>query len=391
MEAGDTVVTKARQPAGDPQRLSVRREWPVLRPVLIFHLITRAVVLAGLVGASVFSGRSFPAVVTRWDGRWYHKLAVHGYPAHLPIHHSGRVAANTSGFFFLYPLLTKALMAVGVPFWLGGMLINLVASTAAVLIIVLVGLQYLDRQSAALMACLWTAFPMSAVLTTTYTEAVFVVFGASALLFMFRRRWLLAGLAAALAGAVRSPGIVFAGAVALGALEAIIRRREWRSLIGAAIAPLGFLGAVGYIGLQTGRMDAWQITERDAWHARLTFGRGWVSFLESSPTARHGLPHLMTAWMVIALLVLTVLTVVLRPPIPIIGLVVVGAFTAFAFGGVEMDAAPRVMMSFFPVLAPLAVWMARWPRVIRWIVLGLASVVASLFGAYYFAYAPISL
>jgi hypothetical protein len=364
----------------------------MLKPVLIFHLITRAVVVAGLVTAADLSSRSFQSVVTRWDGSWYSKLAVHGYPSPLPVDQStGRIATSTAGFFAAFPLLTKALMPFGVPFWLGGMIINLVASTAAVLIITLVGAQYLDRGQAQLLACLWTAFPVSAVLTVPYTEAVFTVFAAASLLFLLRRHWVLAGLAAALAGAVRSPGIVFAGAVLLASLEAIIRRREWRSLIGAAIAPTGFLAAVGYIGLRTGRVDAWQVTERDGWHARLTLGRGWPSFLTESPQAPHGVPHLFTAYLAIAIMLLTVAAIALRPPLPIIGLLVVGAFLAFGVGGVSMDAAPRVMMSFFPFLAPLAIVLSRCPSPVRWSLLGLAAVFAAVVGGYYFAYAPISL
>lgn len=366
------------------------RDWPLLRPVLIFHLITRAVIIAGLVTASRLSGRSFRDVVTRWDGRWYHKLAVHGYPAHLPVAPSGKIAQSTAGFFAFYPMLAKGLLAIGIPFWLGGMIINLLASTAAVLIIVLVGAQYLDRNAAVMLGCVWTAYPLSATLTTTYTDALFALFGAASLLFMLRRQWVLAGVAAALAGAVRSPGIVFAGAIGLGALEAIITRREWRSLIGAAIAPLGFLAAVGYIGLRTGRLDAWQVTEHEGWHSHLTFGRGWPRFLMTSPSTPHGLTHVLTAVFVIILTVLTIVTVLLRPPIPIIGLVLVGAFLAFGFGGVEMDAAPRVMMSFFPVLAPPAILLARWPLVLRWALLGLGSLVAAFVGGYYFAYSPIS-
>lgn len=387
-----TGTTAERRNPDQIQPLSLPSVWPVLKPVLIFHLFSRAVVIAGLAVAADLSGRSFRAVVTRWDGRWYLKLAAHGYPSTLPVDPvTGHIKASTAGFFMLYPLLTKGLMVLGMPFWLSGMMINLIASTAAVLIIVLVGLQYLDRRPAQLVACLWTAFPVSAVLSTTYTEAVFTVFAAASLLFLLRRNWVLAGVTAALAGAVRSPGIVFAGAVGLGAIEAIIRRREWRSLIGAVIAPLGFLGAIGYIGLRTGRMDAWTATEREAWHARLTFGRGWLRFLQESPHAPHGLPHLFTAYVAIALLLLTIAAIALRPPLPIIGLLVVGGFMAFAFGGVNQDAAPRVMMSFFPVLAPVAILMSRWPAPLRWGLLGLGSLVAAVVGGYYFAYAPISL
>lgn len=378
----DTRV-EHREPAGPTA------QWPTLRPVLIFHLITRALVLAGLLVAAALSPRTFPTVVTRWDGMWYMKTAVEGYPSPLPIHPDGSYQSSTAAFFPLYPLLTKGLMIFGMPFWLAGMLINLAASTAAVLIIVLVGLQYLERRQAQLLGCLWTAFPLSAVLTTTYTEAVFTAFGAASLLFALRRRWILAGLAAALAGAVRSPGIVFAGAVGLAALEAIIRRREWRSLIGAAIGPLGFLASVGYIGLRTGTPDAWQATERDGWFTTLDFGAEWPDFVRGPLNTQQGLLHLGTAIFGLILLVLMIIAIARRPPLPIIGLMIVGAFTAFAFGGVMMNAAPRVMMSFFPVLAPVAILMSRCRPALRWSLLGAAAVLAAVLGGYFFAFAPL--
>ncbi|QGN32892.1 hypothetical protein [Microlunatus sp. Gsoil 973] len=361
----------------------------MLKPVLIFHLVSRAVVVTGLVLASIWSGRPFPEVMTRWDGEWYKKVAEQGYPSPLPVHPTGRYESSTAAFFPLYPLLTKGLTGLGMPFWLSGMVINLVASTAAVLIIVLVGTQYLDRRPAQLLGCLWTAFPVSAVLTTTYTEAVFTALGAGALLLALRRRWVLAGLLAALAGAVRAPGIVFAGAVGLAALEAILRRREWRALAGAVVAPLGFLAAIGYIGLRTGAADAWRLTERDGWHTSLNFGAEWVNFLTPRTTNQHDLVHLGMGLMAIGLIVLMIIAIIRRPPVPIIGLLIVGAFTAFGFGGVMMNAAPRVMMSFFPVLAPLAVLMARWRTPVQWLLLSVAAVIAAVLGGYFFAFAPL--
>jgi hypothetical protein len=372
-----------------PVARTVAADWALLRPALIFHLATRAVVVVGLVLAALRSGRPFAEVVTRWDGEWYHKVAAQGYPSPLPVHPTGRYESSTAAFFPLYPLLTKGLTGFGVPFWLSGMIINLAASTAAVMIIVLVGRQYLDRRPAQLLGCLWTAFPVSAVLTTTYTEAVFTAFGAASLLFALRRRWLLAGSLAALAGAVRAPGIVFAGAVGLAALEAIVRRREWRALGGAVIAPLGFLAAVGYIGLRTGTADAWRLTERDGWHTSLSFGAEWVNFLTPETTNQHDLVHLGMGLVAVGLVTLIIMAIVRRPPLPIIGLLIVGAFTAFGFGGVMMNAAPRVMMSFFPVFAPAAVLMARWRTGAQWLVLGVMAAIAAVLGGYFFAFAPL--
>jgi hypothetical protein len=383
-----TAVAERRQVEFVRSR-PARVEWPTLKPVLIFHLITRAAVIAGLVVASVLSRRSFSDVVTRWDGIWYWKVAVDGYPKPLPIHPTGRFESSTAAFFPLFPLLIKGLISIGIPYWVAGMMINLVASSAAVLIIVLVGSQYLDRRSAQLLGCLWTAYPMSAVLTTTYTESVFTLLGAASLLFLLRRHWVSAGVAAALAGGIRSPGIIFAGAVCLAALEATIRHRDWRSLIGAAIAPLGFVISIVYIGLSTGRMDAWQITEHDGWHTTMTFGSGWLAFLRTPPSSIQDHLHLAMALFGIAVLALTIATIMLRPPLPIIGLVAVGFFAAFAFGGVVMNAAPRVMMSFFPFLAPLAILMSRLPRTIQWIILGVGSAAAAVIGGYFFAFAPV--
>lgn len=362
--------------------------WAMLQPVLIFHLATRVLIIVALLIAAAISERSFPEVALRWDGRWYERVVNDGYPSELPIGLDGKIVSNTTAFFPLFPLLAKALMAFGLPFWLAGMIINLAASTAAVLLIVMVGSHYLDRRTAQLLGCVWTAFPMSAALTTPYSEAVFTMCGAAALLLMFRRNWVLAGVTAALAGTARPPGIVFAGAVGLGALIAVITRREWRSLIGAAIAPLGFLATIVGIGLYAGRLDAWQVTERDGWHLQLNFGAGWLGWLDFSASTPIGYMHLLTACLVVILLLLTAITVILRPPLPIVGLVTVGAFVAFGYGGVGMNAAPRIMMSMFPVFAPLAILLSRCPVALRSTLLGVGALLAALMAAVSFAFAP---
>lgn len=312
-----------------------------------------------------------------------------GYPSPLPTHADGRVQSSTAAFFPLYSFLVNGLRSIGLPYWQAGMLLNLVASTVAVLIIVLVGQEYLDRRAAQLLGCLWTAFPFSAVLTATYTEAVFAACGAAALLFTLRRKWLIAGLLAALAGAVRSPGVIFAGALGLAALEAIIRRREWRSLIGVAIAPLGFLASIGYIGWKTGTPDAWHATERDGWQTTVDYGSNWLGYLFQPKSDLDGRLHLLLALFGVGSVALVIIAIALRPPLPIIGLLAVGTFVAFGFGGVVTNAAPRVLMSFFPFLAPLAVLMARWRPLLRWSFLGLSAVVAAVIGGYYFAFAPL--
>ena len=207
--------------------------------------------------------------------------------------------------------------------------------------------------------------------------------------FALRRNWMLAGVAAALAGTVRPPGIVFAGAVGLAALVAFARHRRWRTLLGGLLAPLGFVGTAVGIGLHAGRLDAWYITEHDGWHSQLTYGLSWLPWIDPTESNIQARLHLAVALLAIALLLLTLVTIALRPPLPIVALTAAGALLAFGFGGVGMNAAPRVMMAFFPVLGPVAMLLSRCPVLVRGILLGLGAVVAAVVGAYYFAFSPI--
>ena len=86
-----------------------------------------------------------------------------------------------------------------------------------------------------------------------YSEALFTALAAWALHACLCRRWLLAGLLAALAGLTRPVGAAVVAAVLVTALVQVVRERGTRvRRSGALLAPLGLLGYVGWVGLRVG-------------------------------------------------------------------------------------------------------------------------------------------
>ena len=87
----------------------------------ILYLAARVVTTGFLLLAanlSTFGSRFGPdatlaKLVTGWDAQWYWYVAVHGYPAVLPLTESGQVAENQWAFMPIYAYLAEA---VGLPF-----------------------------------------------------------------------------------------------------------------------------------------------------------------------------------------------------------------------------------------------------------------------------------
>ena len=116
---------------------------------------------------------------------------------------------------------------------------------------------------------------------------------------LMRQRWLLAGVAALLAGATAPAGLALVGACAWGAGAALLRRpqtppvarlgpgalattelprtavarvarprRDWLALTAPLLAPLGFLAYMAYLWQRTGDITYWYWAERSFWDGR---------------------------------------------------------------------------------------------------------------------------
>src|SRR4051812_41684628 len=80
---------------------------------LLAYAASRVITTFALGLAAMASHQPFHRVLTVWDGRWYLRIAVHGYPHTVPQGDSyagtGRQVQSAPAFFPLYPLLMRGL------------------------------------------------------------------------------------------------------------------------------------------------------------------------------------------------------------------------------------------------------------------------------------------
>lgn len=193
-------------------------------------------------------GRTWIEALGAWDGGYYLQIARGGYPAEF-----SATTTSVHGFFPLYPLLMRGVMAVtGLSELRAGVMLNVVLSAAAMVSIWLLIERLADAEAATRAVLLVAFFPWAFIFRMTYAEPLLLLCAAVALLALLDRRWLVAGVASAAAGAARPNGLALGICCAWAAFEAIRERREWRSLIAPVLAPVGVIVFFLYLGVVTG-------------------------------------------------------------------------------------------------------------------------------------------
>ena len=297
-------------------------------------------------------------VLTSWDGRWYLELVRRGYPGNIPANITYEQLEARAAFFPVYPW-TVRLVDVVLP---GGdtfaaLFVNVIFGAIAVLLVGLIARRLYSVSVAARAMTLFAVFPGSFVLSFAYSEATLIVLAAACLLFLLDERWLLAGLAAALATGARPNGIALVAACAVASFVAIRSKRDWWSLIAPVLAPIGFIGFQLYVDHAAGERGAWFRVQREAWAEGTSFGLtalkntfGFVTSPLSSPTDALTALTLLAlggaiycAWKVRLSLVLSVYS----------------AMIIFLMLAPEtVTARPRFMFTAFPLFIAVAAW---WP------------------------------
>jgi hypothetical protein len=214
---------RAETPPPSPQRPRrtaasrawvVVRSWPTWVQVLVAYVASR--VLAAVViefaarwaqnpaGVGVLHPH-YPDLVGIWDGEWYQRIAENGYPQRLPHGPVGAVDYNAWAFFPVFPLLVRAVMVTGLPFWAAASVVNLVAAGAAALVMwQLFAAVPGHRRLAALAVAVWCLLPPAPVLQIAYTEALAALLLGGSLLLLVRRRYLWAVPVVVLLGLTRA-------------------------------------------------------------------------------------------------------------------------------------------------------------------------------------------
>jgi hypothetical protein len=155
---------------------------------------------------------------------------------------------------------------------IAGLIATVVSGAAATLGIWLLTARVSDRWVADRATLLFAAFPGAMTLGMMYSEPLGVALAAFSLLAAVNRRWLVAGVIAAVGTAEHPTLIAAIGALGIVALREIWTRRDWRSLIAPALAPLGALSFFGYVGSKYHDYLFWSQLERRQWGRHFDWG-----------------------------------------------------------------------------------------------------------------------
>jgi hypothetical protein len=262
--AADRAAAPARR-ADEPAERTTSPVRQLLRPVGIFAASRAVVLLAMWLGTRITPPLTMAGATSTWDGGWYLLVAGGGYPDAVP-----EEGGSALAFFPLYPLLVRAFDAVpGLTPIGAALLVGGLAGAGAAVVVWHLGRSLLGAEVADRAVVLFAFFPGSFVLSMVYAEGVMLLLSAGCLLALVRRRWLVAGVLAALATATRPNGVAVIGACAWAAMAAIRSRREWRSLVAPALAPVGIVAFFGYLWARTGEATAWFSAQRVGWEERV--------------------------------------------------------------------------------------------------------------------------
>jgi hypothetical protein len=345
-------VDELRPAANAPFSLARRFAVPLLAYAASRVLTSFAIALA------VKAAHSTPhQVITVWDGRWYEKIALHGYPVTVPQADfsagTGRQAQEAVAFFPLYPLLVRALDTIfpgGAD--IAGMVLSLIIGAVATILVWIVAENVADRRVADRAAILFAFSPGAFVLSLVYAEGLLIVLAAGCLLALLERRWLLAGVLAALAGASRPNATAVMAACAWAAGWAVWKQRDWRALIAPALAPLGMLAFFVFLWWHTGESLIWFRVQRQGWGEGIDFGlTNLGAFADVFTRPLHNPNKILLAVSMISAVVLMVILV--RAKLP-------GVLNVYALSGLclvlasHINARPRFIFVAFPLVIALA-------------------------------------
>lgn len=246
-------------------------EHPV-RTILAVYVVSRIVVVGAMwVAVTWFQnpagvGHLDPGVgdlIGLWDSEWYERIATQGYPVPLPADPTtGRLTYSAWAFYPLFPFLVKGLMALGIPFTVAAVGLNLVLGAVGAVLIWKLFSHALHadprpgRDRLALVAaCLWCFYPATGVMLKAYTEPLAISLVALSLLMLMNRRY--AAVAALAVPLAFTRGVAAAMGCAV-LIHLVVRVREDRR---AGVTPLrGRRVSAGAMVLVTGLSGiAWPV------------------------------------------------------------------------------------------------------------------------------------
>ncbi|MGA3146080.1 MAG: hypothetical protein ABSF33_01245 [Acidimicrobiales bacterium] len=343
----EPVVTPEGDESGRTAAQGIR-QWFLFWPVLAY-LVARAATVAGAAAFDGFTHKSLHADLYIWDGQWFIRAALHGWPGHLPMAH-GHVARNTIAFFPALPLGIRWLTELTrlSPLVVGLVISGVTGLTAVVAVGMLVR-RYRDSPSATRATLLFAVFPGTFVFSLAYAEGIVITCVAFGLLALLRRQWWLAGLLGLVATAASPIALAFVLSCAWCAGREVLRHRTWHALIAPVLAPLGFIAYMAWLWGHTGVLSAWRLTERGGWKSgpSLTYPIHVVTTFLFNPAAPTETGQILVAGTAVAV-VGAVLAIREPQPAPVLIYGLAAGLLAAVSSPVGLR--PRFIMLAFPLV-----------------------------------------
>ncbi|GIF02964.1 mannosyltransferase family protein [Actinoplanes siamensis] len=317
-----------------------------------------------------------------WDGGWFQRVAMDGYPHGYTFDANHVLQANELAFFPLYPMLIRGVALLGVAPGVAAVGVAWAASIGAAIALHLLGTTLYDRRAGWALVAICCSAPVSVVLSMAYSESLFIALVAGMLAAAHRRAWLPAALLGLGAALTRPTGAAAAIALAVAALLALKDApNKLKPLAAAAIALAGVPLFLGWVGWRVGEWDAWFKIQTAGWGTSFDFGHSTLSFLHGTFTGADGWVQVSVGLILLAGLAAAGVALAQKPWLPLAVYGVVAMILVYGQAGFY-HSKPRLLLPVLLTLLPSVVAAARArPRVAV-----LAITAWALFGLWYGAY-----
>ncbi len=295
----------------------------------------------------------------RFDTTWFYRIAEHGYLHRQPSGPTDYGGLRVA-FFPGLPVAERAVHAVvgGGPA-LTTVMVGAIGLVVSCLVLWSLVARDWDEGAAWRSVVLLAFFPGAYVFSMAYSEALAIPL-AIATLWALRRRWfLVAGIAAALAGTMRLDSVVLVVVCAVAAGRHLLEKdRSTRSVVTAVASPFvaaaGLLGYMIYLKSATGGFLTFSTAERLGWGDHLSL---WAPFHQLRLLAEHGVHStpvvIMNGTGVIAVVIALVLVIAVSMPLEykVFAIGVLGTWLVTTDHGAWV----RYVEFAFPVIVAVAV------------------------------------
>lgn len=390
--ADSGTAAEATSAPAVPERAAWISRWPRLpvqfravAPALIGYAALRIVCMVVVwIWASRINS-DFAQIFARWDMKAYADIARFGYDQTITYKANGVPHPSNLAYFPLYPLMIRGLVTVlPISYVAAGLAIDWVASLAAVWGMFMLGKHLYGRRVGIALGIVWAVVPYAFDETINLTESLFTALAVWCLYALLTRRWLTAGVLCLIAGFSRPTAVALIAAVGVAAVVALIRREGawWRPVLAVAISPLAWLGYLVWVAERLHRADAWFYVESVTFRSPFDGGRYTVRrVVDTLAQPQQTVEPYVVTLVLLAALVLLVLSIVQRQPLPLVVYSALLLLTTVA-GANYFHTNPRHLLPAVPLLLPFARAVVRMRLSSAVAVVGVMAAIAAWYGGY---------